>query len=97
MQAFTVKTRQAMIEPFDETAPTSDELTEYDREHVKLYVRLLDAADDGADWREVVEILFGIDLTKEPQRARRIHDSHLARARWMARAGYRHLLRRPGN
>ncbi|ESW65775.1 MULTISPECIES: DUF2285 domain-containing protein [unclassified Mesorhizobium] len=86
-----------MIEPFDETAPTSDELTEYDREHVKLYVRLLDAADDGADWREVVEILFGIDLTKEPQRARRIHDSHLARARWMARAGYRHLLRRPGN
>ena len=43
-----------MIEPFDETAPTSDELTEYDREHVKLYVRQLDAADDGADWREVV-------------------------------------------
>ena len=51
-----------MIEPFDETAPTSDELTEYDREHIKLYARLLDAADDGADWREVVEILFGMDL-----------------------------------
>ena len=86
-----------MIEPYDETAPTGDELTEYDREHVKLYMRLLDAADDGADWREVVEILFGIDLAREPQRARRIHDSHLARARWMTRSGYRHLLRKPGN
>ncbi|PBC09405.1 DUF2285 domain-containing protein [Mesorhizobium sp. WSM3859] len=86
-----------MIEPFDEAAPTADQLTEYDRDHIKLYARLLDAADDGADWREVVEILFGIDLAKEPQRARRIHDCHLARARWMARSGYRHLLRRGGS
>ncbi|RUU13608.1 DUF2285 domain-containing protein [Mesorhizobium sp. USDA-HM6] len=80
-----------MIEPFDETAPSGDELTEYDRSHVKLYMRLLDA--DGADWREVVKLLFGIDPTAEPQRARRIHESHLARARWMTRSGYRQLLR----
>ncbi|MEI9407014.1 DNA -binding domain-containing protein [Mesorhizobium argentiipisi] len=86
-----------MIEPFDEAAPSADQLTEYDRDHIKLYARLLDAAEDGADWREVVEILFGIDLAKEPQRARRIHESHLARARWMARSGYRHLLRRDGS
>ncbi|UCI09506.1 DNA -binding domain-containing protein [Mesorhizobium sp. B1-1-8] len=81
-----------MIEPFDESAPTGDELTDYDRSHIKLYMRLFDADADGADWREVVKILFGIDPTKEPQRARSVHDSHLARARWMTRTGYRHLL-----
>lgn len=82
-----------MIEPFDETAPIGDDLTEYDRSHVKLYMRLFDADADGADWREVVRILFGIDQTKEPQRARSVYDSHLARARWMTRTGYRYLLR----
>lgn len=81
-----------MIGPFDETAPTGDELTDYDRSHVKLYMRLFDADADGADWREVVKVLFGIDPAVEPQRARRVHDSHLARARWMTRTGYRYLL-----
>ncbi|WP_434721289.1 DNA -binding domain-containing protein [Mesorhizobium sp. RIZ17] len=82
-----------MIEPFDEAAPDGDDLTEYDRTHVKLYMRLFDADADGADWREVVKVLFGIDPTLEPQRARRVYDSHLARARWMTRSGYRQLLR----
>ncbi|MDX8492521.1 DUF2285 domain-containing protein [Mesorhizobium sp. VK22B] len=86
-----------MIEPFDDTAPTGDELTEYDRRHIKLYMRLLDAAVDGADWREAVKVLFGIDPDQEPQRAKRIYDSHLARARWMTHTGYRHLLRQPGD
>lgn len=49
-----------MIEPFDDAAPTGDQLTEYDRRHIKLYMRLLDAFSDGADWREVVKILFGL-------------------------------------
>ncbi|MBZ9710866.1 DUF2285 domain-containing protein [Mesorhizobium sp. ESP7-2] len=83
-----------MIEPFDDTAPTGDELTDYDRRHIKLYMRLFDADSDGADWREVVRILFGIDPKEEPRRARQVHDSHLARARWMTRTGYRHLLRK---
>ncbi|RAZ89466.1 DUF2285 domain-containing protein [Mesorhizobium hawassense] len=83
-----------MIEPFDDTAPTGEELTDYDRNHIKLYMRLFDADADGADWREVVRILFGIDPKEEPQRARQVHDSHLARARWMTRIGYRLLLRK---
>ncbi|WP_010336147.1 DNA -binding domain-containing protein [Sphingobium yanoikuyae] len=81
--------------PFDDIAPVSDELTEYDRAHIKLYMRLLDAADDGAEWTEAVNILFGIDPALEPVRARQVHDSHLARARWMTQSGYRQLLRRP--
>ncbi|SDD06922.1 Uncharacterized conserved protein [Bradyrhizobium brasilense] len=82
-----------MIDPFEDTAPSGAELTAYDRTHVKLYMRLLDAAADGADWREAVQVLFGIDPEREPERARHVHDSHLARARWMAHSGYRRLLR----
>ena len=84
-----------MTEAFDDIAPTSADLTDYDRVHIKLYMRLLDAAADGADWQEAVAVLFGIDPDREPDRARHVHDSHLARARWMTQTGYRHLLRRP--
>lgn len=73
--------------------PQSAVLTSYDRAHMKLYLRLLDAETDGADWREAVELLFGIDSTKEPERASRVHRSHLARARWMTEQGYRQLAR----
>jgi hypothetical protein len=73
-------------------APECLSLTPYDHKHLKLYMRLLDAAADGADWREAVSILFGLDPEKDPEEARRIHDSHLARARWMTRHGYRLLL-----
>lgn len=76
---------------FSDEAPTGDQLTEYDRAHVKLYCRLLDAEADGADWEDAVEVLFGIDPRTEPERARRIHSSHLARARWMTERGYKIL------
>jgi len=67
-------------------------LTPYDREHMTLYLRLLDAERDQADWREAVQILFGLDPEREPVRCRKIHDAHLARARWMTEQGYRQLL-----
>ncbi|WP_227287647.1 DUF2285 domain-containing protein [Boseongicola sp. H5] len=77
---------------FLDAPPESAALTEYDRTHTILYMRLLDAADDGADWREVVSVLFKINPAVDPERARRIHDTHLARARWMTEHGYRQLL-----
>lgn len=77
---------------FDEPPPGQG-LTPYDREHMVLYLRLLDAARDGADWREAVQILFNLDPDLDPQRCRLIHDSHLARARWMSERGYRELVR----
>lgn len=80
---------------FNDIAPVSDELTEYDRSHITLYMRLLDATDDGAEWTEAVHVLFGIDPIQDPERARLVHDSHLARARWMTQSGYRQLLHRP--
>ncbi|ODT81559.1 MAG: DUF2285 domain-containing protein [Pelagibacterium sp. SCN 64-44] len=73
--------------------PFSNTLTSYDREHMKLYLRLLDAERNGADWREAVRILFGLDPSQAPQRCREIHEAHLARARWMTERGYRELVR----
>jgi hypothetical protein len=77
-----------------DVAPDDPVLTAYDQEHVVTYLRLLDAEADHADWQEVTKVVLHIDPAREPDRARRAYDSHLARARWMTTQGYRHLLRR---
>jgi len=68
-------------------------LTPYGQEHAITYMRVLNADAEGADWREVSRIVQHIDPDQDVQRARRAFDSHLARAKWMSREGYKHLLR----
>ena len=75
------------IAPFDDRPPDKPHLTSYDERHLADYIRLLDAEEEGADWREAVKIIFGLDPRREPERARVVHDSHLARARWMTDDG----------
>ena len=65
--------------PISDLAPQGDDLTDYDHAHMTLYLRLFDAAESGASLQEVSQILFGLDAEKEPERARKIYDSHLAR------------------
>lgn len=82
-----------MISPaLQDEPPKAVILTDYDLAHTVTYMRLLDAAAAGADWREVAQIVLGLDPASNEERAKRVHDSHLARARWMTEAGYRHLL-----
>lgn len=78
--------------PVDDLAPTTGILTGYDERHAVTYLRLLDADAEGADWKEVAKIVLHIDPAREPDRARRAWETHLARARWMTEKGYRHLL-----
>ena len=78
-----------------DAAPTEAILTAYDEQHLLTYLRLLDAAEEGADWREALAVIFDMDPEQDLPRARTIYDSHLARARWMTEQGYRHLLRAP--
>jgi len=78
---------------FQDRPPEGDRLTAYDESHLAAYIRLLDADAEGADWREAVQIIFGFNPDSDPDRARIIHHSHLARARWMTTTGYRELLR----
>ena len=80
------------VTPILDNAPQADSLTDYDRAHLGLYMRLLDAEASGAAMQEVCSVLFGIDAGHDPERARKIYDSHLARARWMTEHGYRKLL-----
>jgi len=77
---------------FADAAPTDTVVTAYDREHAVTYLRLLDAEADGADWWEVAQVVLGLDPAVEPDRVRRLHASHLDRARWMTRKGYWGLL-----
>jgi|KBSMisStandDraft_5_1062788.scaffolds.fasta_scaffold251281_3 hypothetical protein len=74
----------------NDLAPSGPALTAYDAEHAITYVRMLDANQEGADWREVARIVLHIDPEEEPDRARRAFDSHLAsqmgRARWLSAA-----------
>lgn len=81
-----------MAAAFAEAPPDSDHLTDYDRQHLKTYARLLDAAAERADWREVARLVLGFDAGREPARARRAYETHLARAQWMSRTGYHDLL-----
>jgi len=62
-------------------------------QHLVIYLRLLDAEADRADWREVAKIVLQIDPEVAPERAQKAWESHLARARWMTESGYKHLLR----
>ncbi|MCS3926267.1 hypothetical protein M2175_001298 [Bradyrhizobium elkanii] len=77
-----------------DTAPADPAaLTPYDHEHAIIYLRLLDANAEGADWREVTRLVLHIDPEREPTRARKAYDSHLGRAKWMTEQGYRLFLR----
>lgn len=80
------------VPPFDDRPPETLRVSSYDERHFVTYLRLLEADAEGADWREIVAIIFGLDARLEPDRAKIVYQSHLSRARWMAEVGYRHLL-----
>jgi hypothetical protein len=73
--------------------PMVSRLTRYDEAHLVHYIRLLDAADEGADWREAAIEILGLDPADEDARA--IYERHLSRARWMTEIGYAWLLGPP--
>jgi hypothetical protein len=76
-------------------APSELGLTSYDEQHVVTYVRLLQAESERADWREVVRIVLHIDPDREPDRAWKAYETHLARAKWVTEQG--RLLRGAGS
>jgi len=78
--------------PIADEVPWSDHVTDYDRSHFIVYVRLLDAKLASMDESEMCELILRIDPTAEPDRAITALASHLRRAKWMTEAGYRDLL-----
>ena len=76
-----------------DAAPSDSALTVYEEEHIITYLRMLDANAEDADWREVARIVLHLDPDREPDRAQRAFESHLARAKWMTEHGYRQVVR----
>ncbi|WP_347341539.1 hypothetical protein [Bradyrhizobium pachyrhizi] len=60
-----------------------------------LFMRLLQAEGEGADWREVARVVLHMDPEREPDRAWSAYQSHLARAKWVTEQG--RLLRGTGS
>lgn len=76
----------------EDVAPTGDAITPYDEQHFATYMRLLDAKAENADWKEVAQIVLHRDPVSDELRTRRCWQSHLDRAQWLSREGYRKIL-----
>ena len=46
---------------FEDRPPQLDRVSPYDERHLASYIRLLDAEAEGADWRQAVAVIFGLD------------------------------------
>jgi len=77
--------------PLADSVPCSDNLTAYDRAHFTIYMKLLTASDDEASLEEMAKDIFGIDPTQEPDRAQKTVSSHVERANWILKSGYKEL------
>ena len=73
--------------------PNSDTLTAYDRDHLVTYLKLLDAEAMHIDWMVTARSVLSLDPEADVDAAQRIYAAHLARAHWMTRVGFRHLLK----
>ncbi len=76
----------------NDVAPTGDKITTYDERHFVTYLRLLDAKAEDADWKEVARIVLHRDPVAEEVRSFRCWQSHLERAQWLSREGYKRIL-----
>jgi len=84
---------QVRLDPdVEDEAPSGPTITLYDEQHYVTYMRLLDASREGADWSEVARIVLHRDPVTEEARTRHCWESHLARAQWLSKGGYRRIL-----
>lgn len=60
-------------------------------------MRLLDAEVDGADWREVAEVLFSPRYSSDIEQLRAQYLAHLHRAKWLANSGYLSIIKPAGS
>jgi hypothetical protein len=72
-------------------APVANVVTEYDRKHFKQYVALLDALASGVDEDTMCRDILHLDPTTESIQAKETLKSHVERAQWMCRIGFRQI------
>ena len=74
-----------------EPAPSGDVVTDYDRAHLQLYIRLLDARSAGASSDDMCRFILEVDPTSDPVGTHKLLKSHLERADWMSSVGFRQI------
>ena len=72
-------------------APMDEVVTDYDRAHFQHYVQLLDARSAGINGDVMCRTISNIDPDLDPDGAQQTLQSHLDRAIWMARIGFRQI------
>src|SRR3546814_8168893 len=72
--------------------PCSDKITDYDYRLLIVYLRLLDAEADGADWADVARIVLHLDPADKPREARAVHaarsEEHTSELQSLMRISY---------
>ena len=74
-----------------DAAPSGDVITDYDRAHLQLYIRLLDARSAGTSSDDMCRVILEIDPTTDPDSAQKLLESHLERADWLCSVGFRQI------
>ena len=69
----------------------SKTLTDYDKRNLKTYLRLLDAASEGAEWEEAARLILKLDPKSDPKGTFTVWHQHMERARWMTAEGWKEL------
>jgi hypothetical protein len=72
-------------------APSSDAVTQYDRDHLQEYVKLLDAVARGMNDDEMCGCILKIDPSYDRSQAHQTLESHIRRAQWMTKTGFRQI------
>lgn len=73
-------------------APAADAFTPYDEAHFAVYLSLLHASAEGVSDAAMCQEILGIDPQTDPDRAKTMLQSHLARVRWLSTSGRRRIL-----
>ncbi|HVJ34894.1 MAG TPA: DUF2285 domain-containing protein [Terriglobia bacterium] len=73
-------------------APSVDALTAYDEAHMAVYLQLLYGTAEGYSISRLAREAFDIDVGAEPERAEKIVNSHLRRAKWLTEGGRHYFL-----
>jgi hypothetical protein len=81
-----------MGSPLLPTPPDEPAVTDYDRAHAAVYLRMLDAEADGAAWDRGAALALGQDVCADRAAAYLMYTSHLKRAHWLRDHGFFRLL-----
>lgn len=78
----------------DKGPPKLSQIGPPNAQKIAIYLRLLDAEQDEAGWKEAAEIILGLDVNSNPRKARLAYDNARKHALWLRDHGFLTLARK---